>query len=101
MTSFLDKLLRLRGPRVPPGLLLCSLEDVVHRYRPRPRYGILILARINYFSPPPVFGAQYYMSLHHVHVKVWKKNHPTAVMFATFLIGSFLIYQVGPFSSGY
>ena len=35
------------------------------------------------------------MSLHHVHVKVWKKNHPTAVMFATFLIGSFLIYQVG------
>ena len=43
----------------------------------------------------PVFGAQYYMSLHHVHVKAWKKNHPTAVMFATFLIGSFLIYQVG------
>ena len=52
------------------------------------------------------------MSLHHVHVKVlhtsnthincqypvnvqvWKKNHPTAVMFATFFIGSFLIYQV-------
>ena len=59
-----------------------------------------------------VFGGQYYMSLHHVHVKVlhtsnthincqypvnvqvWKKNHPTAVMFATFFIGSFLIYQV-------
>ena len=35
------------------------------------------------------------MSLHHVHVKVWKKNHPTAVMSATFVIGSFLIYQVG------
>ena len=46
-------------------------------------------------STSPVFGAQYYMSLHHVHVKVWKKNHPTAVMFATFTIGSFLIYQVG------
>ena len=34
------------------------------------------------------------MSQHHVHVKVWKRNHPTAVMFATFVIGSFLIYQV-------
>lgn len=45
-----------------------------------------------------VFGAQYYMSLHHVHVKVWKKNHPTAVMFATFVIGSFLIYQFGWFT---
>ena len=40
------------------------------------------------------------MSLHHVHVKVWKKNHPTAVMFATFVIGSFLIYQVGLISPG-
>ena len=38
------------------------------------------------------------MSLHHVHVKVWKKNHPTAVMFATFVIGSFLIYQVSSIS---
>ena len=45
-----------------------------------------------------MFGAQYYMSLHHVHVKVWKKNHPTAVMFATFVIGSFLIYQVSSIS---
>ena len=41
-----------------------------------------------------VFGAQHYMSLHHVHVKVWKKNHPTAVMTATFIIGTFFIYQV-------
>ena len=32
-----DKLLRLRGPRVPHCLLLCSLEDVVHRYCPRHR----------------------------------------------------------------
>ena len=44
----------------------------------------------------PVFGAQHYMSLHHVHVKVWKKNHPTAVMSATFVIGMFFLYQVTP-----
>jgi len=43
-----------------------------------------------------VFGAQHYMSLHHVHVKVWKKNHPTAVMSATFVIGMFFLYQVTP-----
>jgi len=45
-----------------------------------------------------VFGAQHYMSLHHVHVKVWKKNHPTAVMTATFIIGTFFIYQFGWFT---
>ena len=43
-----------------------------------------------------MFGAQHYMSLHHVHVKVWKKNHPTAVMSATFVIGMFFLYQVTP-----
>ena len=48
------------------------------------------------FPPMPVFGAQHYMSLHHVHVKVWKKNHPTAVMSATFVIGMFFLYQVTP-----
>ena len=41
-----------------------------------------------------VFGAQYYMSLHHVHVKVWKRTHPTAVMTATFIIAMFFLYQV-------
>ena len=41
-----------------------------------------------------VFGAQYYMSLHHVHVKVWKRTHPTAVMSATFVIAMFFLYQV-------
>ena len=41
-----------------------------------------------------VFGAQYYMSLHHVHVKVWKRTHPTAVMTATFFIAMFFLYQV-------
>ena len=41
-----------------------------------------------------VFGAQYYMSLHHVHVKVWKRTHPTAVMAATFIIAMFFLYQV-------
>ena len=62
---------------------------------------VLGLTGINhawYFISSSVFGAQYYMSLHHVHVKVWKKNHPTAVMFATFVIGSFLIYQVSSIS---
>jgi len=45
-----------------------------------------------------VFGAQHYMSLHHVHVKVWKKNHPTAVMSGTLVIGKFFVYQFGWFS---
>jgi len=45
-----------------------------------------------------VFGAQYYMSLHHVHVKVWKRTHPTAVMSATFVIAMFFLYQFGWFT---
>merc|ERR1712110_450740 len=41
-----------------------------------------------------VFSAQYYMSLHHVHVKVWKRTHPTAVMSATFVIAMFFSLPV-------
>ena len=37
MRLFPDKLLRLCGPRIPHCLLLCPLEDVVHRPRPSHR----------------------------------------------------------------
>ena len=63
-------------------IILLALGEILKRIK-RPKNVICL-----------VFGAQHYMSLHHVHVKVWKKNHPTAVMTATFIIGTFFIYQV-------
>jgi len=68
---------------------------------------LIIFLLVCFFSPwktlyvliafAVVFGGQYYMAIHHIHVKAWKKNHPTAVMTGTFFIGGFLMYQFGWF----
>merc|ERR1719233_285082 len=42
-----------------------------------------------------VFGLLYYMSSKQAQVKTVKKEHPTMVMFATFSLGYFFIYQSG------
>jgi len=66
---------------------------------------LIIFLLVCFFSPGKmflavltlviVFGVQYYLASHHVQVKTWKKNHPTAVMSGTFTIGTLVLYQFG------
>jgi len=66
---------------------------------------LIIFLLVCFFSPSKmffalvtlaiVFGVQYYLSVNHVQVKTWKKNHPTVIMAGTLIIASLLLYQFG------
>jgi len=66
---------------------------------------LIIFVLACFFSPGKMFfafltlailyGVQYYLAGNHVQVKTWKKNHPTVVMVATFILGFLLLYQFG------